>query len=90
MTTPKAIKELWNLAGEICELAKKAGEEVLPFYRHGVVVTRKEDASPLTLADRASHGFLTESLRAILRDAIVVSEGSTEAERRPLAEAERF
>jgi 3'-phosphoadenosine 5'-phosphosulfate (PAPS) 3'-phosphatase len=67
MTTPKAAKELLNLAGQICDLAKKAGEEILHFYRNGVAVTRKEDASPLTLADRASHDFLTESLRAIYR-----------------------
>src|SRR5207249_5764609 len=60
------------------------------FYRNGVVVTRKEDTSPLTLADRASHDFLTESLRSILPDTIVISEESAEAERRPRAEAERF
>ena len=57
MTTPKAAKELVNLAGQIRELAKQAGEEILHFYRKGVVVTRKEDASPLTLADRASRDF---------------------------------
>ena len=90
MTTPKAAKELVNLAGQIGTLAKQAGEKILPFYRNGVVVTRKEDASPLTLADRASHDFLTESLRAILPDTIVISEESAEAERRPLPEAERF
>jgi len=90
MTTAKASNELVNLAGQICALAKQAGEKILPFYRNGVVVTRKEDASPLTLADRASHDFLTESLRAILPDTIVISEESAEAERRPLAEAERF
>ena len=90
MTTPKAAKELVNLAGQIRELAKQAGEEILHFYRKGVVVTRKEDASPLTLADRASHDFLTESLRAIFPDTIVISEESAEAERRPLGETERF
>ena len=90
MTTPKVAKELVNLAGQICELAKKAGEKILRFYRKGGVITRKEDASPLTLADRASHDFLTESLRAILPDTIVISEESAEAERRPLAKAQRF
>jgi len=90
MTTTKTAKELLNLAGQICELAKKAGEEILPFYRNGVVVTRKDDASPLTLADRASHDFLTESLRAIFPGTIVISEESVEAERRPVADAERF
>jgi 3'(2'), 5'-bisphosphate nucleotidase len=90
MTTRTAAKELMNLAGQICALAKKAGEEILQFYHNGVVVTRKEDASPLTLADRASHDFLTKSLRAILPDTIVISEESAEVERRPLAEAERF
>jgi hypothetical protein len=50
----------------------------------------RKDASPLTLADRASDDFLTESLRAILPDTIVISEESAEAERRPLAETERF
>jgi len=89
MTTPKAAKELVNLAGQICELAKKAGEEILHFYRNGVVVTRKEDTSPLTLADRASHDFLTESLRSILPDTIVISEESAAAERWAGAEAER-
>src|SRR5207248_10877792 len=90
MTTPKAAKELVNLAGQICELAKKAGVEILHFFRNGVVVTRKEDTWPLTLADRVLHDFLTEWLIPTLPDTIVISVEAAEAERRPRAQAERF
>ena len=45
MTTPKASKELMNLAEQICELAKQAGEKkVLHFYRKDVMVTLVEGA----------------------------------------------
>ena len=47
---------------EVCELAEQAGLEIMRFYRNGAAVAWKEDASPLTAADKASHDFLLKAL----------------------------
>ncbi len=57
-------------------LAIEAGRRIMPFYRSHVVVTAKQDASPLTAADLAAHHFLVESLPAILSGTPVISEES--------------
>ena len=55
-----------NLDADIAlalRLADAAGEAIRPYFRSGVATERKEDASPVTLADRAAE----EAMRAILR-----------------------
>jgi 3'(2'), 5'-bisphosphate nucleotidase len=43
------------LMAPVVELALKAGEAILPFWRTGTAVTAKSDDSPVTAADLAAH-----------------------------------
>lgn len=61
---------------EACELAQQAGLEIMRFYRNGAAVAWKEDASPLTDADTASHDFLLKALGKLTPNVPVVSEES--------------
>jgi 3'(2'), 5'-bisphosphate nucleotidase len=65
-----------RMLAEACELAQQAGREIMRFYRNGGTVAWKEDASPLTDADRASHDFLLKALGKLTPDVPVVSEES--------------
>jgi histidinol phosphatase-like enzyme (inositol monophosphatase family) len=60
-------------------LADAAGEAIRPYFRSGVATERKEDASPVTLADRAAE----EAMRRILKaerpqDTVIGEEFGTE------------
>ncbi len=68
-----------GLTSQVCELAVQAGKRIMDIYHNGAAVTLKEDASPLTAADQASHEFLVNSLQLLLPDASIVSEESEEA-----------
>jgi 3'(2'), 5'-bisphosphate nucleotidase len=72
------MERLATLNGEVCELAREAGERIMHFYRGGISVTWKRDASPLTSADSASHDLLMESLRSLTPEISVISEESDE------------
>jgi 3'(2'), 5'-bisphosphate nucleotidase len=72
------MDRLLNLSGQIAELARNAGHRILQFYDGRSSVTLKKDLSPLTEADRASHKFLTNSLRSLVDGAAVISEESEE------------
>jgi 3'(2'), 5'-bisphosphate nucleotidase len=73
------MERLARLNWEICELAREAGRQIMRFYGADAGVTWKKDASPLTLADRASHDFLVKSLQSLMPEATVISEESDEA-----------
>ncbi len=55
-----------GLTSQVCELAVQAGKRIMDIYHNGAAVTLKEDASPLTAADQASHEFLVNSLQQSL------------------------
>jgi len=59
------IERLATLNSEVCKLARRAGEKIMPFYQPGIAVTWKKDAFPSTAADMASHDFVVESLPLI-------------------------
>jgi len=61
------------LAG-VLDLVQQAGEAILPFWRQGVEVVEKADASPVTAADLAAHGILAEGLLALEPSIPVLSE----------------
>ena len=68
-----------DLIPKLIDIAGKAGDEILRVYakaEHGVEY--KEDKSPLTEADKASHLVITEGLRALTPDIPVISEESVE------------
>ncbi len=62
------------LRDAVITLAEEAGRVILGVYEHGFHVTRKEDASPLTEADLASHTLITRELRRLTPGIPVLSE----------------
>ncbi|HTE90827.1 MAG TPA: 3'(2'),5'-bisphosphate nucleotidase CysQ [Terriglobales bacterium] len=79
-----------TLTVQVCELARQAGKEIMRFYGAGAGVTWKKDASPLTLADSASHDFLVKSLQSLMPEATVISEESDEATEGAIDAAKSF
>ena len=59
---------------EITELAIRAGEEIMKVYSREFAVEYKEDASPLTEADEASHEVIDAGLRKLAPGIPVISE----------------
>jgi len=84
------MERLINLATQVCELTRQAGEKIMHFYQAGGAVTLKKDASPLTAADTASHNFLVESLRALAPKIPVISEESDQQMSDSIAAARWF
>ncbi len=71
-----------NLDADIAlahRLADAAGEAIRPFFRAGVATERKDDATPVTLADRAAEEAMRRILKAEApRDTVIGEEmGST-------------
>ena len=76
------MENLPELVFQVRDLAIRAGEKIMSFYRNDAKITFKADASPLTAADEASHNFLTKVLQRLLPQAAVISEeskGATES-----------
>jgi 3'(2'), 5'-bisphosphate nucleotidase len=66
-----------NMERELIALARKAGARIRAIYESGhYQMTRKEDRSFLTEADRASHGILCEGLAEIVPGLPILSEES--------------
>ena len=68
---------------DVRALAKQAGERILEIYNTDFSVKEKEDESPLTAADMASHKAIVAGLQALTPDMPVLSE---EAAKIPFAE----
>ena len=58
------------------ELARRAGDAILAIYHTDFSVQDKEDRSPLTAADLASHRIIVEQLRLLTPEFPVLSEES--------------
>jgi len=59
----------------VVRLAKEAGEAILRVYNASdFQVEEKDDASPLTAADRASHAVIDSGLRALAPEIPILSE----------------
>lgn len=76
MTTPMAHLP-HPLLAPVIELAHRAGEAILPFWRADVAVTAKADDSPVTAADLAAHQVLLDGLTALDPGIPVLSEEDT-------------
>lgn len=68
---------------QVIELVRAAGAATLPYWRSGVAVTEKSDASPVTAADLAAHHILLDGLQALAPEVPVLSEEAADI---PLAE----
>ncbi len=53
------------MMAEVVDLARLAGDAILPFWRVNVAVTAKADASPVTAADMAAHQVIASGLQAL-------------------------
>lgn len=62
------------LMAPVVELALKAGEAILPFWRANVQVNHKADESPVTAADMAAHDVIVAGLKALAPDIAILSE----------------
>ncbi|WP_166361144.1 3'(2'),5'-bisphosphate nucleotidase CysQ [Pseudomonas akapageensis] len=58
----------------VIELARRAGEAILPFWRANVAVTAKADDSPVTAADLAAHHVIVAGLKALDANIPILSE----------------
>ena len=67
---------LQELLDPVVQLAKEAGDAILEVYATDFDVETKNDASPLTRADMASHLVITKGLAQLTPDIPVISEES--------------
>jgi len=74
MTTPLRHDRLFD---GLLPLVARAGEEIMRVYASSFEVEQKDDDSPLTQADLASHRTLLAGLRALTPDVPVISEESS-------------
>ena len=72
-------EELDELMPDVIDLAVRAGHAILAIYNDsGYEVQRKDDRSPLTSADIASHRLIVDGLKALRPDWPILSEESAE------------
>lgn len=62
------------LIAPVIELARQAGEAILPYWRADVAVATKTDDSPVTAADLAAHHLIMDGLTALDPSIAVLSE----------------
>lgn len=68
--------DLESLCRRCVEIARDAGNRILEIYEHGFDVEQKDDKSPLTDADMASHHAIVDALAVLTPDIPVLSEES--------------
>ena len=73
---PQDWTKLVDLIDPTAELCRQAGEAILDVYGTDFAVEQKDDQSPLTRADLASHRILAAGLSALAPDIPTISEES--------------
>ncbi|WP_404363773.1 3'(2'),5'-bisphosphate nucleotidase CysQ [Marinobacter sp.] len=68
-----------SLLPDVLKIAEAASQKVLEIYRTDFKVEFKEDKSPLTAADTASHDVIDERLQRLTPDIPILSEESANA-----------
>lgn len=75
----RSASSLEKMLPQVCEIARRAGEAILTVYADlNPAVEYKEDHSPLTEADLASHRIICEDLKALFPEIPILSEESRE------------
>ena len=69
-----AIDKAWE--GKLIDIVERAGAEILKIYASDFSVQNKDDESPLTQADLASHRVIIEGLTELTPDIPIISEES--------------
>ena len=65
-----------DLLLQVCNIALKAGEEILKYYNQDIEVIHKDDSSPLTKADLASNKIIMNALQNLDSTIPILSEES--------------
>src|SRR5450631_2026773 len=73
------MRDLLALAGRLMPIVARAGAAIMQIYDLGFAVQRKEDNSPLTLADLESQRIIIEGLTEVTPDIPILSEESAQA-----------
>ncbi len=75
---PKSYKipPLSELTPEVVKIAAEAAKKIMEVYNSSFAVTHKDDSTPLTEADLASHHTISDHLRQLTPDIPVFSEES--------------
>lgn len=63
-----------NLLDQVTAISQLAGHAIMDIYRQGIEVTSKDDDSPLTQADLASHAIILQKLRELTPKTPCLSE----------------
>jgi len=69
--------EITTLLGPVKEITAEAGVRILAIYATAFAVAEKDDASPLTAADLASHEAILSGLQRLTPDIPILSEESS-------------
>ena len=72
-------RNMTALAAALCEMAHRAGKEILTVYESDFVVLDKTDGSPITEADTRAERVILDGLAACAPDVAVVAEESVAA-----------
>ena len=78
------------LAAALCEIAHRAGREILAVYESDFAVLDKADGSPVTEADTRAERVILAGLAECARDIAVVAEESVAADGLPDIDDRRF
>ena len=78
------------LAASLCEMAHRAGREILSVYEGDFTVLDKADGSPMTEADTRAERVILDGLAACAPGVAVVAEESVEAGDVPELDGRRF
>src|ERR1700692_4897512 len=73
------MRDLPGLADALMPIVARAGDAIMRIYDSGFTVQRKEDDSPLTLADLESQRVIMEGLTEVTPDIPILSEESAQA-----------
>ena len=82
-----------SLLNSIVNISKDAGKSILEIYNNPKIsqnVSFKEDNSPLTLADKASHNTIYEKLKILTPNIPILSEEGTDIDYNDRKEWEQF
>lgn len=60
-----SVKPDLELLEQVTEISRLAGHAIMDIYRQGIEVTSKDDDSPLTQADLASHAIILKKLHEL-------------------------
>jgi 3'(2'), 5'-bisphosphate nucleotidase len=78
------------LTEALADLAEDAARVILPYWRNGVVVEAKADASPVTRADQEAEALILARLESLYPGVQAVAEEAVAADGTPAAVADWF